>query len=165
MNKTLIIFGLVIIIIGILVVVLNKLKQKEFFEDKPSLTKIAKSYWDLAAIAKAFWANDEKAGKIQTKIERKTKKAAIEAKVQIEKKTKKAAIKAAIKAQVETEKTVSKVESVQAAVESETARKLSKKTCLNGIVNYATSLVKQSKIAQERSERALKFIAEIKNIL
>ena len=139
MNKTLIIFGLIIIAIGIFVAVFNLSKQKESFNN-------IEHFDMLQTIAETFWEEEEEAGENQKNKEKKTESAAS-------------------KAQIQTESVLSKEPSVEAAVESETARQLSKKTCMNSVIEYATSLMEQAKIEQDRSSRALKFIAKLKRSL
>ena len=139
MNKTLIIFGLVIIVIGILVAVLNISKKEESFDN-------IENFDLLRTITEAFWEDEKKDEKKQKKKEQKTESAATEA-------------------QIQTESVLSQGLSVEAAVESETARKLSKKTCMKSVLDYATSLVDQAKIAQDRSSRALEFVQEIEKNL
>jgi FtsZ-interacting cell division protein ZipA len=139
MNKTLIIFGLVIIVIGILVAVLNITKKEESFDN-------IENFDLLRSITETFWEDEEKDDKKQKKKVKKTESAATEA-------------------QIQTESILSLGLSVEAAVESETARKLSKKTCMKSIIDYATSLVDQAKIAQDRSTRALEFVGQIEKQL
>lgn len=143
MNKTLIIFGLVIIVIGILVAILNISKKQESFDN-------IENFDLLRTITETFWKDEKKDEKKQKKKEQKTESAATEA-------------------QIQTESVLSQglsVEAaVEAAVESETARKLSKKTCMKSVIDYATSLVEQAKIAQDRSARALEFVQEIQKNL
>ena len=174
-NKTLISFGIVILIIGIIIPIylrtiqeqgsLERYKLPEPYEEDENFGRI-ETFNILDDIAKAyesFWVTEKKRAK---KAEGKAKDATKKAEKKAEKDTKKAVV-AAKKANVIT-KSVSKVtgkslkkKAIKATKKSEKNRKISKKTCMKSILDYANRLVDEAKVAQKRSAKILAFANEI----
>ena len=174
-NKTLISFGIVILIIGIIIPIYLRATQKdeslendqlpEPYEDDENFGRIESFnvFNDIAKAYEAFWTTEKKRAK---KAEEKAKDATKKAEKKAEKATVKA-LKASKKAtgdKVETENITGKSlkkKAIKASKQSEADRKTSKKKCMKSILDYANRLVDEAKVAQERSAKIISFANEI----
>ena len=174
-NKTLISFGIVILIIGIIIPIYLRATQKdeslendqlpEPYEDDENFGRIESFnvFNDIAKAYEAFWTTEKKRAK---KAEEKAKDATKKAEKKAEKATVKA-LKASKKAtgdKVETEYVTGKSlknKAIKASKQSEANRKTSKKQCMKSILDYANRLVDEAKVAQERSAKMISFANEV----